>query len=93
MRSIISLVLVTWSLGALADLSPVRIVDNDADVHECMLLGQIIRTNGLLQTKSVNKILQGALKEAADAGADTVIVRKSMHSGVTLDAYKCKPTR
>jgi hypothetical protein len=91
MRSIIILLLVTWSLRALADLSPVRIVENEADVRECMLLGQINASNGLFQTKTANKILQGALQEAAKAGADTVIVRKSAHSGVLLDAYRCKP--
>ena len=90
MRSIISVLLVTWSLGALADLSPVRTVDSDDDVSGCVFVGQITRSNGLLQTKPVSKILGAALKEAADAGADTVIMRKSTHGGVVLDAYKCK---
>ncbi len=34
---------------------------------------------------------QNALKEAAKAGADTAIVRKSGHSGVLVDAFKCNP--
>jgi len=90
MKSIVTLVSLSWSLGALADISPVRIVDNDADVHECAFVGQITRSNGLFQTKTANRILQDALQEAAKAGADTVIVRKSAHSGVLVDAFKCK---
>jgi hypothetical protein len=77
-------------VGALADLSPVRIVEKDADVQQCTFVSQITGSNGLFQTKTASRILQSALREAAQAGADTVIVRKSAHSGVLVDAYKCK---
>jgi len=89
MKIAIGLLLAAWSVLAVADLSPVRVVKDDAQVSACSFVGQITRTNGLFQTKSANKILQAAFQEAADAGADTVIVRQSAHSGVLLDAYKC----
>ena len=89
MKVAIGSLLALWSVFAIAELSPVRVVDSDAQVRECAFVGQVNRANGLLQTKSANTILQDALHEAAKAGADTVIVRQSAHSGVLLDAYKC----
>jgi hypothetical protein len=90
MRAIVGGLLLVCAVHALADLSPVRIVEKDDDIKQCSFVGQITGSNGLFQTKTANKILQAALKEAAQAGADTVIVRKSAHSGVLVDAYKCK---
>lgn len=89
MKFIIALLLVTWSLGTLADISPVRVVENEADVHECSFVGQVTQSNGLFSTKTANRMLQDALQEAAKAGADTVIVRSSGHGGVLVDAFKC----
>ena len=88
--SSLAFVLITWSVGAMADLSPVRVVENAADVHECSFVGQVTQSNGPFSIKTANRLLESALQEAANAGADTAIVRKSGHGGVLLDAFKCK---
>jgi hypothetical protein len=89
MRLLINLLLVAWGLKALAQISPVRVVEKDDEIRACKFVGQIIKSNGLFQTKTANRMLQEALQEAAKAKADTAIVRKSAHSGVTVDVYTC----
>jgi hypothetical protein len=51
MKIAIGFLLAVSSVCAIAELSPVRVVKDDAQVRECMFVGQINRTNGLLQTK------------------------------------------
>lgn len=92
MKLVKLLLLLVWSGVALAEIVSVRIVENEATVKHCEFVGQISASNGLFQIKTANRILQDALREAAEAGADTAIVRKSAHSGVLVDAYKCQGT-
>lgn len=89
MKLVVSLLLIAWALEALAQISPVRVVEKEDEIRACRFVGQIIKSNGLFQTKTANRMLQEALEEAAKAKADTAIVRKSAHSGVTVDAYTC----
>ena len=89
MKFFVNLLFIVWALEALAQISPVRIVEREDDIRACKFVGQIVKANGLFQTKTANRMLQEALQEAAKAGADTAIVRKSAHSGVTVDVYAC----
>jgi hypothetical protein len=85
----VGLLLVAWALEGLAQISPVRVVDKEDEIRACKFVGQIMKANGLFQTKTADRMLQEALQEAAKANADTAIVRKSAHSGVTVDVYAC----
>jgi hypothetical protein len=89
MKLIVGLLSIAWAAPLLAQISPVRVVEKEDDIRTCKFVGQILKSNGLFQTKTANRMLQEALQEAAKAKADTAIVRKSAHSGVTVDAYTC----
>ena len=89
MKLVVNLLLLAWAFEGLGQISPVRVVEKEDDIRTCKFVGQIIKSNGLFQTKTANRMIQEALEEAAKAKADTAIVRKSAHSGVTVDAYTC----
>ena len=93
MKLIIALLVAASALEGFAQISPVRVVEKEDEIQGCTFVGQIMKSNGLFQTKTANRILQEALQEAAKAKADTAIVRKSAHSGVTIDAYTCNSGR
>jgi len=73
----------------IAQVSPVRVVEKEEQIRACKFVGQIMKSNGLLQTKTADRLLQQALQDAAKLKADTAVVRKSAHSGVTIDVYMC----
>ena len=93
MKLIIALLVAACALEGSAQISPVRVVEREDEIRACTFVGQIMKSNGLFQTKTANRMLQEALQEAAKAKADTAIVRKSAHSGVTIDAYTCNSAR